>query len=221
VTDETRAREEDVGAEKPVVTDKRRIDPETGKVRQHGDHQEAAAEQAAAPAGAPAETDTAQAAPEAAAGDGDAVAAAQAEALDLADQLARRNADLYNVQQEYNAYVRRSKTDAANQRQAGVHDVVEALLGVLDEIELARQHGDLTGPFAAIAEKLEGTLAQRFDVVRYGTEGEEFDPAIHEALMHQADPAATDTTVTQVLQPGYRAGEKVLRAARVGVTGPQ
>ncbi|GAA1645112.1 nucleotide exchange factor GrpE [Georgenia ruanii] len=217
MTDETRAREEDVGAEKPVVTDKRRIDPETGKLR---DHAEGAADPAAAPAGVASEA-PAEAGAAAEPGEADAVAEAQAEALDLADQLARRNADLYNVQQEYNAYVRRSKADAANQRQAGVHDVVEALLGVLDEIELARQHGDLTGPFAAIAEKLEGTLGQRFGVVRYGTEGEEFDPEIHDALMHQADPAATATTVTQVLQPGYRAGEKVLRAARVGVTGPQ
>lgn len=214
MTDETRAREEDVGAEKPVVTDKRRIDPETGKLREQGDQAEAAADPAAAPAAA-------EAAAEAGTGEADAVAAAQAEALDLADQLARRNADLYNVQQEYNAYVRRSKADAANQRQAGVHDVVEALLGVLDEIELARQHGDLTGPVGAIAEKLESTLGQRFGVVRYGAEGEEFDPEIHDALMHQADPSATATTVTQVLQPGYRAGEKVLRAARVGVTGPQ
>ncbi|WP_448074190.1 nucleotide exchange factor GrpE [Georgenia yuyongxinii] len=72
-----------------------------------------------------------------------------------------------------------------------------------------------------MAEKFEGTLRQRFDVERYGAVGEEFDPEVHEALMHQTDPAATATTVSQVLQPGYRAGEKVLRAARVGVTGPQ
>lgn len=200
---------EEEQADKPVVHDKRRIDPETGKVRHPAGE---------APAGAVPGTE----AEVAAEGDvADPLAKAQAEALDLADQLARRNADVYNVQQEYNAYVRRSKQEAGSHRQAGVLDVVESLLGVLDEIELARLHGDLTGPFAAIAEKIEGTLTSRFQVERYGAVGDQFDPEIHEALMSTADPEATSTTVSQVLQPGYRAGERVLRAARVAVTSPE
>ncbi|ROR72613.1 nucleotide exchange factor GrpE [Bogoriella caseilytica] len=146
---------------------------------------------------------------------------AQATAADLQDQLARRGADMYNLQQEYSGFVRRAKADAANQRQAGAQDVLESLLGVLDEVELARQHGDLTGPFAAIAEKLESTLGQRFELVRYGAVGEAFDPEVHEALMHETDEDAETATVKQVLQPGYRAGERVLRAARVAVIGPQ
>ncbi|PFG40133.1 molecular chaperone GrpE [Georgenia soli] len=211
------------GYEKPVVHDRRRIDPETGKVREpvageapSSDGAPAGAAQAATGSGGEAATAEAPASSE-----GDEAARAKAEALDLADQLARRNADFYNLQQEYNNYVRRAKADAAAQRQAGAQDVAEALLGVLDEIELARQHGDLTGPLGAIAEKVETTLAQRFEVVRYGAVGEEFDPEIHEALMHSTDPDATATTVTQVLQPGYRAGERVLRAARVAVSSPE
>ncbi|GAA4285878.1 nucleotide exchange factor GrpE [Georgenia daeguensis] len=211
------------GYEKPVVHDRRRIDPETGKVREPASQEAPSSADGGAPApgeaplGDPATAEAAPASSEAS----DELARATAEVLDLQDQLARRKAELYNVQQEYNNYVRRSKADAAAQRQAGAQDVAEALLGVLDEIELARQHGDLTGPFAAIAEKLEGTLAQRFEVVRYGAVGEEFDPAVHEALMHSTDPEATATTVTQVLQPGYRAGERVLRAARVAVSSPE
>lgn len=146
---------------------------------------------------------------------------AHATAADLQDQLARRGADMYNLQQEYSGYVRRAKADAANQRQAGSQDVLESLLGVMDEVELARQHGDLTGPFAAIAEKLESTLGQRFELVRFGAVGEVFDPEVHEALMHETDEDAETATVKQVLQPGYRAGERVLRAARVAVVGPQ
>ena len=208
------------GYEKPVVHDRRRIDPETGKVREPAGEEAPSSVDGGAPAPGEAQGDaaTAEAAPSEVA---DELARASAEALELADELARRKAELYNLQQEYNNYVRRSKADAAAQRQAGAQDVAEALLGVLDELELARQHGDLTGPFAAIAEKLEGTLAQRFEVVRYGAVGEEFDPTIHEALMHSTDPEATATTVTQVLQPGYRAGERVLRAARVAVSSPE
>lgn len=191
--------------EKPVVRDKRRIDPETGKVRE-ATPEEAQAEQPEAG--------------EAPAADG-ALAAAKAEAAELSEQLARRNADLYNLQQEYNGYVRRSKAAASEQRAAGQAEVVEALLGVLDEIDLARQHGDLTGPLGAIAEKFEDTLAQRFGVERYGAPGEEFDPELHDALMATSDPEATSTTIAQVMQPGYRMGEKVLRAARVAATSPE
>ena len=196
--------------EKPVVRDRRRIDPETGKVREVTP-EEAAAETAA------------EAAPEEGAApvaDG-ALAAAKAEAADLSDQLARRNADLYNLQQEYNGYVRRSKAAAGEQRTGGQVEVVESLLGVLDEIDLARRHGDLTGPVGAIAEKLEDTLTQRFALARFGAPGEEFDPELHDALMATPDPEATSTTIAQVMQPGYRMGEKVLRAARVAVTSPE
>lgn len=197
------------GEPKPVVRDKRRIDPETGKVREPAQDaaQDAATEEA--PAEQPEQPQ-----------DG-ALAAAKAEAADLSDQLARRNADLYNLQQEYNGYVRRSKAAASEQRAAGQAEVVEALLGVLDEIELARQHGDLTGPLGATAEKLEGTLTQRFGVERFGAPAEEFDPELHDALMSTPDPEATSTTIAQVMQPGYRMGEKVLRAARVAVTSPE
>ena len=102
---------------------------------------------------------------------------------------------------------------------------LEGLLPALDDIHLARQHGDLEGgPFAAIAEKLETALA-RLGLERYGAVGEVFDPAVHEALMNGVDESgqATETVVSQVLQPGYRmsgAGSRVLRAARVAVVSP-
>ena len=210
--------EQETEYEKPGGRDRRRIDPETGRARPV---QEDGADGGSAdvPGQAPPEGEQGpDDAPQAEAG---ALAQAKAEAADAADQLARRNADLYNVQQEYNAYVRRSKAEAAAHRQAGVADVAEALLGVLDEIVLAREHGDLSGPFRSIAEKLESTLAQRFGVERFGEVGEEFDPEVHEALMNSTDAEASSTTVSRVLQPGYRMGERVLRAARVATTSPE
>jgi molecular chaperone GrpE len=108
-------------------------------------------------------------------------------------------------------------------RETAVAGVLEQLLPVLDDVHLARQHGDLEGtPFAAIADKLESVLG-RFGLARFGEAGEAFDPAVHEALIHtEADlPEGTEgTTVVQVLQPGYRAGDRVLRAARVAVADP-
>lgn len=151
----------------------------------------------------------------------DPLAEAMATISSLEDQVARRGADLYNLEQEYKNYVRRSKAEGAVRREEGVASVVEALLPVLDDVELARQHGDLTGPFGAIAEKFESTLASSFGVERYGKVGDAFDPLLHEALMHSTSSEAEAETIETLIQPGYRIGEKVLRPARVAVVSPE
>jgi molecular chaperone GrpE len=137
---------------------------------------------------------------------------------------AERLLDLQRLQAEYVNYKRRVDRDRDVVREQAVASVIEALLPVLDDIHLARQHGDLeSGPFSAIADKLEATLS-RFGVERFGEPGEAFDPNLHEALMHtQAElaPGTEVTTVVQVLQPGYRSGDRVVRAARVAVADPQ
>ncbi len=140
---------------------------------------------------------------------------------------AERLGDLQRLQAEYVNYKRRVDRDRAVVQERAAQSVIEALLPVLDDIHAAREHGDLAdGPFAAIADKLESTLV-KFGLERYGAIGEQFDPSLHEALMHTAWPQdgsvepTESTTVVQVLQPGYRAGERVLRAARVAVADPE
>jgi molecular chaperone GrpE len=149
--------------------------------------------------------------------------------LEAARRLAEeRLADLQRLQAEYVNYRRRVERDRDVAREYAVAGILEALLPVLDDVHLARQHGDLeSGPFAAIADKLESVLA-RFGLSRFGEPGEAFDPTVHEALMHTEAELAegtTATTVVQVLQPGYRqstgSGDKVLRAARVAVADPR
>ena len=140
---------------------------------------------------------------------------------------AERLSDLQRLQAEYVNYKRRVDRDRAVVQERAAQSVIEALLPVLDDIHAAREHGDLEGgPFAAIADKLEGVLS-KLGLERYGAAGEEFDPMLHEALMHTSWPsdgsvtATGSTTVIQVLQPGYRAGEQVLRPARVAVADPE
>ena len=145
---------------------------------------------------------------------------ARAEAAQAADDLARARADLYNLQQEYQGFVRRSREGAAGHRETGQAAVVEALIPVLDEIELARQHGDLTGTFETTAGKLEAILADKFGLVRFGEVGEVFDPTIHEALMATESDEVSEPSISLVLQPGYRLGERIVRAARVQVANP-
>lgn len=195
--------------EEPIIRDKRRIDPETGELRE-GVETEASSD------------GVAQAAPSEAAeaGGSDELAAAKAQAADLADQAARAKADAYNTEQRFNAFVKRSREQEAAARETGRADVVEALIPVLDDIELARSHGELEGPFLAIADKIEQTLRSQFGVERFGAVGDEFDPTFHEALMHNEDADAQVATIAMVAQPGYRRGDAVIRPARVGVVGP-
>lgn len=152
----------------------------------------------------------------------------KAENAALSEELARANAAYFNLNQEYSNFVRRSKEFVPAALQQGVETVAAALLGVLDDIELARQHGDLAvpegeapAPLVAIAERLEQALAANFSLERFGAAGEEFDPTLHEALMDTASAEVAVATIAQVIQPGYRLGEKVLRPARVAVTSPE
>ncbi|WP_454860448.1 nucleotide exchange factor GrpE [Promicromonospora soli] len=138
---------------------------------------------------------------------------AKAEAAEHLDALQRERASFTN-------YRNRALRDQEAARNRGVQDVLAALLPVLDDVERAKQHGELSGAMAAIAEKLDQSL-QKFGVERFGKVGEEFDPTVHEALMHSTDADATAATVNLVVEPGYKIGEKVVRAARVGVVGPE
>ncbi len=203
----------DVTETGPVVRDRRRVDPVTGQVRT-GVRDDDATRQEPAPG-----DDVTEASPDAApeangAGELDALRA-------LADE---RLADLQRLQAEYVNYRRRVDRDRDVARELAVAGVLEALLPVLDDVHLARQHGDLeTGPFAAIADKLESTLG-RLGLTRFGEPGETFDPTVHDALLHTEAELAegtTQTTVVQVLQPGYRTKDRVLRAARVAVADPR
>lgn len=233
----------------PVIRDRRKIDPETGRVREaYAAHSGPApgatptGEEAGPEAAAAASGDSGAGAGPAGANGRHAATGPSATAEDTAtgrgagaDQLAadlvaarsaaeERLADLRRLQAEYMNYRRRVDRDRDVARDLAVAGVLEALLPVLDDVHLARQHGDLeSGPFSAIAEKLEATLG-RLGLDRYGEPGETFDPTVHEALMHTEAELAegtTEPTVVQVLQPGYRVGERVLRAARVAVADPK
>ncbi|WP_277210909.1 nucleotide exchange factor GrpE [Isoptericola croceus] len=138
---------------------------------------------------------------------------AKAQAAENLDALQRERASFTN-------YRNRALRDQEAARTQGTQDVLAALLPVLDDIERAKQHAELSGPMAAIAEKLDASLA-KFGIERFGRVGEEFDPTVHEALMHNTDAEAEATTVNLVVEPGYRIGERVVRAARVGVVGPE
>lgn len=186
-------------AEEPVIRDNRKIDPETGEVRQTDDEllhqQQETAEQEQEPV-------------------------SQILSGAEADLLVERTADLQRLQAEYTNYRRRVERDRVAMKEQAVAGVLTELLPMLDDIGRARDHGELTGGFAKVAESLEAAVA-KLGLSSFGQKGEPFDPTIHEALMHSHSPDVTEPTCVEVLQPGYRLGERVLRPARVAVADPE
>ena len=132
---------------------------------------------------------------------------------------AERLADLQRINAEYAAYRMRATREQERAKESGVVSLAEALIPVLDEARLAEENGDVTGPFEVHVTKLFATL-EKAGVVQYGKAGEEFDPAYHEALMQQPSDEVDGPTIFMVMQPGYRYGERIIRAARVGVQQP-
>lgn len=134
--------------------------------------------------------------------------------------LHERTQDLQRLQAEFQNYRRRVERDRVAVKEVAVANLLTELLPVLDDIGRARDHGELVGGFKSVAESLE-MVAAKMGLMQFGKEGEPFDPTVHEALMHSYSPDVTETTCVQILQPGYRIGERTIRPARVGVAEPQ
>jgi len=231
----------------PVVHDHRRIDPATGQVRRgkHAASKPAGTTGAGRPAGPgglpgqePAGTPDGTYPPGQQAADeqpSDSVPT-PAEAVqetvqepattttapgvaDLQAQIAERTADLQRLQAEYANYRKRVDRDRAAVKEQAVAATLGGLLPVLDGIDQAREHGELSGGFKSVADQLHAALS-RLGLVTYGEKGDPFDPKIHEALTHSYSTDVTEDTCVEILQPGYKVGERILRAARVAVAEP-
>jgi len=134
--------------------------------------------------------------------------------------LAERTLDLQRLQAEFLNYKRRVDRDRELVKQNAVFAVLSGLLPVLDDIDRAREHGELEGGFKAVADSLERTVTG-LGLTKFGAKGDEFDPNVHEALMHGHSPDVTTTTVDVVAHAGYRIGDRVVRAAKVTVLDPE
>ena len=175
------------------VTDRRRIDPETFAVRE---------QDAPAPGGAA----------EAAVVEED-LSATEAKVAELTD-------DLRRVHAEYANYRKRVERDREAAREIVIAGVLADLLPILDDVERAREHGELDGAFKTVGENLQQVTA-RLGLESFGAVDEPFDPTVHEALTSEQRDGVTEPTVVTVYQPGYRIGERVIRPARVAVAGTE
>jgi molecular chaperone GrpE len=137
----------------------------------------------------------------------------------IAAELAERTADLQRLTAEYANYRKRVDRDRLVVTEVASARVVEKLLPILDDVERADQHGDLTGAFKVVADKLVEALTA-LGLTGFGSTGDPFDPEIHEAVMHNEGEDVQVPTATTIMRKGYRLNERLLRPAMVGVTDP-
>jgi molecular chaperone GrpE len=215
----------------PIIRDRRRIDPETGQVRdapgqaKPGKH---SASKPGGPNGPGSQSGPDPAAPGVPGAAGPASPATPAAPPGASDgsggssaevRLAERTADLQRLQAEYANYRKRVERDRVAVREQALANVLSTLLPVLDDIGRAREHGELAGGFKSVAESLESAAA-KLGLTAYGEAGDPFDPTLHEALMHSYSADVTEPTAVQILQPGYKVGDRIIRPARVSVAEP-
>jgi molecular chaperone GrpE len=133
--------------------------------------------------------------------------------------LDERTADLQRLQAEFANYRRRVERDRQAVAEQALASVLIGVLPVLDDIDRARAHGEVEGGFKLVSDGLETTLT-KLGLERFGAPGEPFDPTVHEALTHAFSSDVSEPVCSEVFQPGYRVGNRVLRPARVAVTEP-
>ena len=148
-----------------------------------------------------------------------APAASSDEMAALQAQLDERTADLQRLQAEYANYRKRAERERLAAGDLAVGRALGDFLPVLDDLERARQHGDLTGGLKAIADHLELAFS-KLGLEAFGEQGDPFDPTVHEAVLHNESDEVSVPTCTTVMRKGYRHGERLLRPAMVGVTDP-
>jgi molecular chaperone GrpE len=141
-------------------------------------------------------------------------------AIESVDPVAALTEDLQRLQAEYANYRKRVERDRTLSAEVAISSVLLEFLAVLDDLDRAEAHNELSGGFKAVADQIFATTS-KLGLEKYGDAPTSFDPNIHDALMHDTSSDVTETTVTKILQPGYKYKERILRPARVVVTDPQ
>jgi len=136
------------------------------------------------------------------------------------DVVATLTSDLQRLQAEYANYRKRVDRDRTATTEFAFASVLIELLPVLDDLDRAGEHGELTGGFKAVADRI-NTTVEKLGLTKFADAPVAFNPEIHEALMHETSTEVTEPTASKILQPGYKFKERVIRPARVVVTDPE
>jgi molecular chaperone GrpE len=199
--------------DEPVIRDKRRVDPETGDVR------EPTAESVGEKAPDTDAEDLTEDAPdeEAELSEVDQALLNQASY----DLVAEMRSDMLRAQAELVNFRQRVERDRAANRDAVIAEVIRSLLPALDDLARAEAHGDLVegAPLTIVGQKLRSAF-EKYGLRQVGEKGEPFDPAFHEAVVQLPTPDVTVNTIADVIEPGYVLGDRLVRPAKVAVSVP-
>ena len=150
----------------------------------------------------------------------DAVDEVLSQAQEIADPIVTLTADLQRLQAEYANYRKRVDRDRSVAAELSIAAVLAELLPVLDDLDRAADHGELTGGFKAVADRITSTV-ERLGLSKFADAPVAFNPEIHEALTHEVSKDVSEPTASKILQPGYKFKERIIRPARVAVTDPE
>jgi molecular chaperone GrpE len=150
----------------------------------------------------------------------DAVDEVLSHAQEIADPIVTLTADLQRLQAEYANYRKRVDRDRSVAAEFSIAAVLAELLPVLDDLDRAEEHGELTGGFKAVADRITATV-ERLGLTKFADAPVAFNPEIHEALTHEVSKDVSEPTASKILQPGYKFKERIIRPARVAVTDPE
>ena len=150
----------------------------------------------------------------------DAVDEVLSQTQEIVDPIITLTADLQRLQAEYANYRKRVDRDRSVAAEFSIAAVLAELLPVLDDLDRAVEHGELTGGFKAVADRITATV-ERLGLTKFADAPVAFNPEIHEALTHEVSKDVSEPTASKILQPGYKFKERVIRPARVAVTDPE
>ena len=120
---------------------------------------------------------------------------------------------------EYDNFRRRSAKERENLYADVYAEALAVFLPVIDNLERAAQYADGESVAKGVSMTLKGITdtLERLGITEIEAEGKPFDPEIHNAVLHVEDETLGESVVVEVLQKGYRKGDRVLRYAMVKV----
>ncbi len=133
--------------------------------------------------------------------------------------LAEANDKYLRTAAEYDNFRRRSAKEREGIYAEAYSDALASILPIMDNLERAAAYSDgaqLTDGIKLIFKSAKEAF-ERIGVFEFGAVGEQFDPQIHNAMMHIDDEAYGTNEIVEVFQKGYKKGDRVLREALVKV----
>lgn len=131
-------------------------------------------------------------------------------------QLAEKENQYLRLYAEYENFRKRSEKEKTDCYNTAYGDALTAFLPLIDSMTQALQFSPEDEGIKALAKQLSDILA-KLNITEIESDGAQFDPNVHNAIMHEENPKLGENVVTQTFQKGYKRGDKVLRCAMVKV----